>query len=60
MKRKEILLLAIGIFLTIVAWVVVEVYKVQSSVPEEDLTLPKIQKYDIDVSVIDKLREKQP
>jgi hypothetical protein len=60
MKRKEMLLLAIGIFLTIVAWVVVEVYKVQSSAPEEDITVPKMQKYDIDVSVIDKLREKQP
>lgn len=60
MKQKEFLILAIGIFLTIVAWVVIEVYKVQNTqIIEEEIELPTVKRYDIDTSVIDKLQQKQ-
>ena len=61
MKRKEFLFIAIGIFLTIVAWVVIEIYKIQNTqLVEQEVEIPRVKRYDIDTSVIDKLREKQP
>lgn len=60
MKQKEFLIIAIGVFLTIVAWVVIEVYKVRNTqIVEQEIELPTVKRYDIDTSVIDKLREKQ-
>jgi hypothetical protein len=61
MKQREILILSVGVFMTIIAWVVIELYKVRNSqIVEEQIVLPKVQEYEVDVSVIEKLREKQP
>lgn len=60
MKQREILILAVGIFMTIIAWVVVEIYRTNNIQAEGAVELPKIEKHDIDVSVIDKLRGKTP
>lgn len=60
MKQREILILSIGIFMTIIAWVVVEVYRTNSVEAQGAIELPRIEKHDIDTSVIDKLREKTP
>ena len=61
MKPREILIISIGIFMTIIAWVVIEIYKVNNSqLVEETIQLPTVKKYEVDTTVIDKLREKQP
>jgi hypothetical protein len=54
MKPREILIISIGIFMTIIAWVVIEIYKVNNS------QLPTVKKYEVDLTVIDKLRNKKP
>jgi hypothetical protein len=61
MKPREILIISIGVFMTIIAWVVIEIYKVNNSqLLEETIQLPTVKKYDVDLTVIDKLREKKP
>ncbi len=61
MKRKEILIISIAVFLTIVAWVVIELYKVQNSqIIEEDIQLPEVKRYNIDTSIIEKLKKRDP
>ncbi len=61
MKRKEILIISIAVFLTIVAWVVIELYKVQNSqIIEEEIQLPEVKRYNIDTSIIEKLKKRNP
>lgn len=61
MKPREILIISIGIFMTIIAWVVIEIYKVNNSqIVEETMQLPTVKKYEVDLTVIDKLRNKTP
>lgn len=61
MKPREILIISIGIFMTIIAWVVIEIYKVNNSqLVEEAIQLPTVKKYEVDLTVIDKLRNKKP
>lgn len=58
MKRKELLVMSIGVFLTIVAWVIIEVYKIQNQDVQGNVSLPKIEKHRIDTAVIEQLRQK--
>jgi hypothetical protein len=61
MKPREILIISIGIFMTIIAWVVIEIYKVNNSqLVQETIQLPTVKKYEVDLTVIDKLRNKKP
>lgn len=61
MKRKELLILSIAIFFTIISWVVIEVYKVQNSqIIEEEIQLPEVKRYNIDTSIIEKLKKRNP
>ncbi|MCX7996371.1 MAG: hypothetical protein N2691_01265 [Patescibacteria group bacterium] len=59
MKQKELLIIAVSIFLTIVAWVSIELYKVRTSeVVGQPITLPKVGNHTIDINVLERLREK--
>lgn len=61
MKQKELLILSIGIFLTVAAWVLVEIYRIQIvGVLEEEVELPTIEEHTLDVSILDRLKEKIP
>lgn len=61
MKPRELLIISIGVFMTIIAWVVIEIYKVNNSqLVEQTIQLPTVKTYDVDLTVIDKLREKTP
>lgn len=61
MKRKELLILSIAVFMTIISWVVIEVYKVKNSqIIEEDIQLPEVKRYNIDTSIIEKLKKRNP
>ncbi len=51
--------MSIAIFLTVVAWVVMEVYGIYSA-DLEGVTLPTVDTREVDTTVIDKLREKTP
>lgn len=59
MNKKEFLLISIAIFFTVVSWVVMELYAIQTDDPE-GVTLPKVDTRSINTTVIDKLREKTP
>jgi hypothetical protein len=61
MKQKELLILSIGAFLTVVAWVVIEVYRIRiEGVLEQEIELPTVQEYGLKMEVLDKLEEKDP
>lgn len=61
MKRKELLILSIAVFMTIISWVVIELYKVKNSqIIQEEIQLPTVKRYNIDVSVIEQLKNRNP
>lgn len=61
MKQKELLLLSIGVFITVVAWVIVEIYRIQIvGVLEEEVPLPTVENYSLDMSILERLKEKIP
>jgi len=61
MNKKELLLISIGIFLTVICWLIADVYhastygKTQYSVG----TVPKSYDYQIDKEIFNKLLEKR-
>jgi len=59
MKRKEFLLIAIGIFLTILAWLFVDIYQIQSRQKEKGLKTITILDYEINKKIFDILLKKQ-
>lgn len=61
MKQKELLIVSIGIFLTVVAWVIIEIYRIGiEGVLEKEIPLPTVEEYDLDVTILDTLEEKKP
>jgi hypothetical protein len=61
MKKRELLILSIAVFLTIISWVVIEIYKVKNSqIIQEDIQLPEVKRYNIDTSIIEKLKKRNP
>jgi len=61
MNKKEFLLIAIGIFLTIIAWIVVDIYHIKKQINDKELTKPEvIQNYEIDKKIIDIIMKKKP
>lgn len=61
MKQKDLLIISIGIFLTIVAWVIIEIKGISSGdVSAASEEGPRVEKHTIDTTVIDILREKNP
>ncbi len=59
MNKKELMLLSIGIFLTVVAWLIADIYHAatveQIKTKEE---IPTINKYDINKNILQTLKEK--
>lgn len=59
MNRKEVLLLSIGVFLTVICWLIADIYHAST----EDkiklkMSLPQIYKYKISKDVFDTLKNK--
>ncbi len=60
MNQKEILFISLTIFLTIVAWVVSELYIIHKSTPTEEQIASVKLEYSIDTVILDSLQKKQP
>lgn len=57
-EKKDLMLIAITIFATIVAWVLVEIYVIQSSTPtDEDVEAIDVN-FEIDTEIFNELRER--
>lgn len=60
MKGKELLVLSLGVFLTIVAWMILDIYHIQTKISEQINIKPaQIPNYVMDKSIIDVLKQKQ-
>lgn len=60
MNQKEILFIALTVFLTIVAWVVSDLYSIHKSTPTDEQIQSVKLEYSIDTAVIDSLETKTP
>jgi len=60
MNRKELFFISITIFLTIVAWILLEAYKVETEIKMEKKEMAVIgKKINLDTSVLKILKNKQ-
>lgn len=61
MNRKELFFISVTIFLTIVAWVIIDAYRVDSEIKVEKEEISLIsKKLNLDTSILKKLKEKKP
>ena len=59
MKGKEVFILSFGIFLTIVAWMMLDIYHIQTKIQEQINIKPaQVPEYQMDKTIIDILKEK--
>lgn len=60
MKGKELLILSLGVFLTIVAWMILDVYHIQTKINEQ-MNIKSVQapSYVMDKTIIDLLKQKK-
>ncbi len=59
MNRKELLLLSIGIFLTVIAWLVADIYHATTREKiKTKVELPSLSNYEIDPKILDILEKK--
>lgn len=60
MKRKEIFIFSIAVFLTIVAWVVIDIYHIQQKINLQIGFKPvQVPNYQMDQQVIEILKQKK-
>lgn len=60
MNKKEILIISISIFLTIIAWVIIDLYHIQQKINTTTNIKPmEIPNYRMDKKLIDLLRERK-
>lgn len=60
MNKKEVLIISISIFLTILAWVIIDLYHIQKRINETTNIKPiQIPNYKMDKKLIDLLRERK-
>lgn len=60
MNRKEIFLLTIGIFLTVIAWLIADIYHVSTREKvKAKVNITLINKYDIDDKILKILEDKR-
>lgn len=60
MKSKELLALALGVFLTIIAWMILDIYHIQTKINEQITIKPaQVPNYVMDKSIIEVLKQKQ-
>lgn len=60
MNQKELFFISITIFLTIVAWMLLDVYRAQTSSFEMPVMSSEQVNYKIDPGVLNQLKQKQP
>ena len=60
MKHREIYLLAVTVFLTILAWVLLDLKNVNENTPTDSQIDSFSLKYNIDIGILDKLQLKRP
>ncbi len=59
MNKKELLSLSIGIFLTVIAWLIADIYHAATQEKlKNKVALPTVKQYDISREVLQQLREK--
>ena len=59
MNKKEVLLLSIGVFLTVIYWLVADIYHASTEDKiKSKLTLPQVNKYNINRELLDTLKSK--
>ena len=61
MKQSEILVISLGVFLTVLAWVISDFYHT-SIIPRMKINtqLPKIANYEINIKTLEELKQRQP
>jgi hypothetical protein len=60
MKGKELLILSLGVFLTIIAWMILDIYHIQTKITEQISIKPaQVPNYVMDKTIIDVLKQKQ-
>jgi len=60
MKSRELFIISLGVFLTIVAWMLLDVYHIQSKINEQIHIKPaEVPNYVMDKGIIDILKQKQ-
>lgn len=61
MKSKELFVISLGVFLTIVAWMILDAYHIQSKINDQINIKPaQVPNYIMDRTIIDILKQKQP
>jgi len=59
-KGKELLILSLGVFLTIIAWMVLDIYHIQTKIAEQINIKPaQVPNYVMDKTIIDVLKQRQ-
>jgi hypothetical protein len=59
MNKKEVLLLSIGVFLTVICWLIADIYHASTEDKiKSNLTIPQINKYNISKELLDTLKSK--
>ncbi|MFA6080895.1 MAG: hypothetical protein WC741_00625 [Patescibacteria group bacterium] len=59
MNKKEVLLLSVGVFLTVVYWLVSDIYHASTEDKiKSKLTLPQVNRYNISRELLDTLKSK--
>jgi len=60
MNKKELLIISVSVFLTIAAWVIIDLYHIQQRITETIKIKPvEIPNYKMDKKLIDLLRERR-
>jgi hypothetical protein len=61
MNQKEILVLSIGVFFTLVAWVVISIYQIQNKqYLDEEVKTSQVPQYTINEKIFPLLKGKNP
>jgi hypothetical protein len=60
MNPKELLIISLTVFLTIIAWVVSELYVIRKETPTEQEIQSVSLNYSIDTTILDELEKKIP
>lgn len=59
MNKKEVLILSVSVFLTVIAWLIADIIHASTrKIVEKEITLPNIETYKIDRKVIEILESK--
>lgn len=61
MNKKELFLISIGIFLTVIAWLIGDLYHASTQEKiKTKVSLPQVQKYEIRKDILLLIKEKSP